>query len=274
MSDSVRKSETLAELHRDGLLVLPNAWDAASAAIIENAGAKAVATTSGGVAWGVGRTDGHGMSRGEAAEQVRRIASSVDVPVTVDIEGGYGAEPSAVALTVDAVIEAGAVGINLEDSTAPGGPLFDPAQQSERIAAAREAAVTAGVPELFINVRTDVFLFGIGEESGRFDDVVGRTKSYADSGANGIFVPGLIDLDVLSQLVESAPLPVNVMAGPGAPSAEEFASVGVRRISLGTAVAQAAYGTADRAAREALDTGRWAGLEDGADYGVLNGFFA
>lgn len=134
------KAETLRALHGSGVLVLANAWDAGSAAVIAAAGAKAVATTSGGIAWSLGRTDGHGLAREEMVEQVRRIAGAVDLPVTADIEGGYGPTPQDVAATVEAVVGAGAVGVNLEDSRAPGGPLFTAEEQAERLRAARAAA--------------------------------------------------------------------------------------------------------------------------------------
>jgi 2-methylisocitrate lyase-like PEP mutase family enzyme len=268
------KAEVFRSLHGSGVLVLPNAWDAGSAAVIAAAGAQAIATTSGGVAWSLGRTDGHGLSRDEMADQVRRIAAAVNVPVTADIEGGYGATPEDVARTVELVVAAGAVGVNIEDSGAPGGGLFDAQAQAERLTAARAAAERAGLPGLVINVRTDVFLFGIGEPEGRLDDVITRAVAYAAAGADSLFVPGLTDLETLSLLVKSTSLPVNVMAGPGAPTVAEFTAAGVRRVSLGTAVAQAAYAVAQRAAVEALTDGTYAALDGGLDYGTLNGLFA
>ncbi|MFF4624960.1 isocitrate lyase/phosphoenolpyruvate mutase family protein [Nonomuraea jabiensis] len=131
---------------------------------------------------------GQRLSRGEMVRAARRIVDSVDVPVTVDVEGGYGPGPADVAATVRAVVEAGAVGVNLEDSTAVGGPLFDVAGQSARLRAAREAAAAAGLPELFVNARTDVFLFGIGASDGRLGEVLERAEAYAEAGADGIFV--------------------------------------------------------------------------------------
>ncbi|SES40640.1 isocitrate lyase/PEP mutase family protein [Actinokineospora terrae] len=263
------RAETLRALH-DGTLVLPNAWDAASAAVIALAGAAAIATTSGGVAWSAGRPDGHGLTRAEMAELVGRIAGAVDVPVTADIEGGYGPAPRDVAETVTAVIAAGAVGINLEDSQAPGGPLFDAQAQAERVAAARAAATEAGLPELWINIRTDVYLFGIGEPEGRLADVLARAEAYAAAGADSLFVPGLVDLDTLAELVKESPLPVNVMVWPGAPTVAELVAVGVRRVSVGTATAQAAYAVAHRAAVELLEQGTYESLAGGLDFGVLN----
>lgn len=264
------RAETLRALHDNHTLVLPNAWDAASAALIARAGAKAIATTSGGVAWSAGRPDGHGLTCEEMAELVHRIVRVVDVPVTADIEGGYGPSPEDVAATVRAVVTAGAVGINLEDSRAPGGPLHDNQDQAARVRAARDAATGLGLPELWINVRTDVYLFGIGEPNGRLDDVLSRAADYAGAGADSLFVPGLVDLGTLGTLVKQSPLPVNVMVWPGAPTVAELVSVGVRRISVGTAIAQAAYGVAQRAAAELLAQGSYDALAGGLDFGTIN----
>jgi 2-methylisocitrate lyase-like PEP mutase family enzyme len=251
-------------------LVLPNAWDAASAALIAQAGARAIATTSGGVAWSAGRSDGHGLTRDQMAAAVRRIAEVVDVPVSADIEGGYGPGAEDVAATVRAVVEAGAVGVNLEDSLAPGGPLHDVPAQAARLRAARTAAEEAGLPELWLNARTDVFLFGIGDPEGRVEHVLSRAKAYADAGADSLFVPGLVDLDTVAELVRRAPLPVNVMAGPGAPAVTALEAVGVRRVSVGTALAQTAYGAMRRAAAELLDSGTYAAMEGAVDFGTVN----
>lgn len=268
------KAEALRALHKDGILVLPNAWDAASAALVARAGARAVATTSGGVAWSQGRSDGHGLRREEMVDQVRRIASVVDVPVTADVEGGYGPAPEDVAATVEAIVAAGAVGVNLEDSRAPGGPLFTPSEQADRLRAGRAAAERAGLPELVINARTDVYLFGIGEPEGRPAEVLTRAGEYAEAGADCLFVPGLIDLDALAELVKLASLPISVMAWPGAPAVEEFRAAGVRRVSVGTGIAQAAYTLAEKAATELLTTGGYTALEGALGFAEINGLVA
>lgn len=264
------KASAFRELHREGTLVLPNAWDAGSAAIIAAEGARAIATTSAGVSWALGRSDGQHLSREEMVEVIRRIAATVDAPVTADIEGGYGAGPDAVAATVSEVIEAGAVGINLEDSGAPNGGLFDAASQADRIRAARAAATEAGLPELFINARTDVYLFGIGEPGGRLDDVLERAAAYADAGADGLFVPGLLELDTLTTLTSKISLPVNAMVWPGAPDVATLRAAGVRRVSLGQGIAQAAYTVTRRAAAEALTTGTYDALAGADDFGAIN----
>jgi 2-methylisocitrate lyase-like PEP mutase family enzyme len=267
------KAVLLRELHEKGVLVLPNAWDAGSAALIAQGGARAVATTSGGVAWSAGKPDQQALTRDEMVALVRRIADTVDVPVTADIEGGYGPAPEDVAATVAAVIEAGAVGVNLEDSK-PNGELFTAEEQAARIRAARRAAEQAGLPELVVNLRTDVFLFGIGEPEGRQADVLARAAVYAEAGADCLFVPGLLDLEVITELVKGQPLPVNVMAGPGAPTVAEFEEAGVRRVSVGTAVAQAAYTLARRAAAELIGKGTYETLAGALDFGAVNGSFS
>lgn len=259
------KAKAFRALHENSMLILPNAWDAGSAAVIANAGAKAVATTSGGVAWSLGKGDGQKVSRAEMVEVVRRVVAAVDLPVTADVEGGYGPAASDVAATIAAVVDAGAVGANLEDSK-PDGSLFSIAEQAERLSAARASAPA----EFLLNARTDVFL--LGDKS--FDDLVARAGAYAEAGADCLFVPGLIDLDALRELVAKSPLPINVMAFPGTPSVAEFAETGVRRLSVGTAVAQAAYGVAARAAAELLNDGSYDTLTEGPDYGAMNALFA
>lgn len=267
------RAERLRKLHGSGILVLPNAWDAASAVLIADAGAQAIATTSAGVSWALGRPDGEGLTRSEMAEAVRRIAAAVDLPVSADVEGGYGPAPSDVAGTVVAVVEAGAAGINLEDLRASGGPLFTIAEQAERIAAARAAAREAGLPGLVVNARTDVHLFGVGPEEGRYAETVARARAYAEAGADSFFVPGLLDLDVLARLVQDVPLPVNAMAGPGAPDVAALAAAGVRRVSVGDAVSLAAYSVARRAAAELLATGGYATLEGARSYTDMQDIF-
>ncbi|MFG3051434.1 isocitrate lyase/phosphoenolpyruvate mutase family protein [Kitasatospora sp. NPDC048239] len=259
----------LRELVADGVLVLPNAWDAGSAAVIASAGAGAIATTSGGVSWSLGHGDGQQLGRAEMVEAARRIAAAVDLPVSVDAEGGYGPKPSDVAETVRALVGVGAAGVNLEDSTAVGGPLFAVAEQAARLRAAREAAAEAGLPELVVNARTDVFLFGLGG----LDDVLVRAQAYAEAGADGLFVPGLLDLDALTRLCAASPLPVNAMAMAGGPSVTELAATGVRRISVGTGLAQHAYTAARRAAAELLGAGTLTELEGALGFGELDALY-
>lgn len=268
------KAQSLRALHDGGVLILPNAWDAGSAALIARAGAKAIATTSGGIAWSLGRPDGQRLTRAEMIEQVRRIVAAVDIPVTADVEGGYGPGPYDVEATIEAVVAAGAAGVNIEDSRAPGGPLFAATAQAERVRAARSAADRARLPELLINVRTDVFLYRVGAPEGRLEDVLLRSSAYAEAGADSLFVPGLADLDIVTSLVQMSPLPINVMAGPGAPTIAEFEAAGVRRVSVGTAISQAAYSIAQRAATELLTKGTYTRLEGALNFGTINATFS
>lgn len=266
MSSSSR-SERFASLHQGGdPLLLPNAWDVASAVAIAAAGARAIATTSAGVAWSLGVPDAGDLGADRAAEVIGRIAGAVDVPVSADIEAGYGYSPDAVARTVAAVTQAGAVGVNLEDRRDAGG-LYDIAVQADRIAAARAAADDVPV---WINARTDVFLSGAYPvTSDGVAEALKRATAYAEAGADSLFVPGLTALDAIAELV-AGPLPVAVMAGPGAPSVAEFTAVGVVRVSLGSAIAQAAYGLAARAAAELLTTGTYSSCAGGVDYVTMN----
>jgi len=268
-----RKAATFRSLHNSGVFVLPNAWDAGSAVMIATTGAQAIATTSAGVSWSLGRPDGQNLTQQEMTSAVGRIAAAVDLPVSADIEGGYGTGPSAVAAAVRAVIDAGGVGVNLEDSGAPGGGLFDTPAQVTRIAAARAAAAGAGLPELVINARTDVFLFGIGDPAGRLDDVISRSAVYAEAGADSLFVPGLLDLSTLKALTSKVSLPVNAMAGPGAPDVAALSAAGIRRVSLGQAIAQAAYTVARKAAAEALSEGTYNAVSGADPFGDINGAF-
>jgi len=267
------KATAFRELHEKGIFVLPNAWDAGSAALIAAAGAPVIATTSAGVSWALGRPDGQGLTRTEMVAAVERMVAAVEVPVTADIEGGYGPGPKDVAATVEAVLAVGAVGVNLEDSLDRGGPLYDSATQAERLRAARSAAERAGLPEFVLNARTDVFLFEIGDPDGRLENVLTRASAYAAAGADCLFVPGLVDLDTLTTLTRESPLPINVMAGPGAPDVAALQAAGVRRVSLGAAISQAVYSLARRAASEVLTLGTYTALDEADPFGTINGAF-
>jgi 2-methylisocitrate lyase-like PEP mutase family enzyme len=267
--DQREQARVLRVLHAQPPLVLPNAWDPGSAVAIEAAGAKAIATTSAGVSWAAGVTDGGGLGRAVAIDALRRIVAAVSVPVTADIESGYGATPEEVGSTIADVLAVGAVGVNIEDSPGiHGAPLLEPDAQAERLASARETARAAGI-ELCINARTDTYLAGVGPESERLAATMARAERYAAAGADVLFVPGVVDPETIRTLV-SGPLPINVMAYPGAPTVAEFAALGVARISVGSAVAQAAYGLAAAAARELLGSGTYGSLEAAMAYDELN----
>jgi len=246
--DRSAQAREFQALHRRPPLVLPNAWDAGSAKAIEAAGAKAIATTSAGVAWAAGVEDAGGLTRSTALEALRRIIAAVSVPVTADIESGYGGSPAEVASTVAEVIAIGAVGINLEDSASRA--LNDPTAQAERIAAAREAAVAAGI-DLCINARIDTYFFGDPAET------VKRAAIYTEAGADVVFVPGLQDPVAIRELVAGISRPLNLMVGPGAPTVTELVALGVARISVGPAITARAYAFAGAAASELLTTGTY-----------------
>jgi 2-methylisocitrate lyase-like PEP mutase family enzyme len=257
-------------LHHLRPLILPNAWDAASARAIEQAGAQAIATTSAGVSWSYGRGDGQKLRRDEMISMIRYIVQAVEVPVTADIEGGY----DDLAATVQAVVEAGACGINLEDSPGEGGEtLLAPEAQAERIRTAREAAETAG-GDLVINVRTDVYLFEVGAPETRFAEAVRRSNLYRAAGADCLFVPGVADAETIAALVGAIDGPVNVMAHPGSPSMKELGRLGVARASLGPGLALAALAATQRAARELLEEGTYGALEDSLPFGEVNRWFS
>ncbi|WP_229401165.1 isocitrate lyase/PEP mutase family protein [Micromonospora okii] len=268
-------AQLLHSLHRPGSpLVLPNAWDAASARIVADCGAAAVATTSAGVSWSLGSPDGEEVDRDRALAVVARVAAAVTVPVTADIEGGYAADPAGVARTVAAVLTAGAVGVNIEDGTPAGATALRPVdEQCARIRAARQAADEAGV-RLFVNVRTDVFLLAVGDPADRLAESLRRAAAYRAAGADGVFVPGVVDAETIGALVAGIDGPVNVLAGPGAPGVAALAELGVARVSLGSALVRAAYGLVRRAATEALRSGSYDSLADGIGYDELNALLA
>lgn len=274
MSQSDRAAQ-FRQLHTRRPLVLPNAWDAASARVIELAGAQAIATTSAGVSWAWGHRDGQRLRREEMVEAIRRIVATVGVPVTADIEAGYGAGSThGVAETVQALVAIGVAGINLEDS--PGGdgaPLMAPETGAERIRAARKAALGAG-GDLLINARTDVYLLQVGAPEARFDAAVARANLYREAGADCSFVPGVIDAGAIEALVRAIDGPLNIMAMPGAPSTSQLGELGVARVSVGSAITQAALATTQRAARELLELGTYGTLEGGLPFAQTNELFS
>ena len=267
------RAKVLLQLHSTGVLVLPNAWDAASAAVIARAGAPAVATTSAGLAWSLGYRDGEQVPRADLLRLLRRIAEVVDVPVTADIEAGFGADESQVGRTVTGVLEAGVVGINLEDAPPDGPGLFDLSIAAGRIVAARGAAVAHGVPDLVINARTDVYMREIGSPQERPAEVLRRAEAFAAAGADCLFVPALADLVVLADLAARAPLPISVFTGAGGATVAQLQAAGVRRISVGPALALAAYTTANELAGELLRSGTLTASSPWLRYGSLNDLF-
>ena len=227
------------------ILVLPNAWDAASAALMEAAGAKAVATSSAAVAWAHGYADGDLLPVPTLLAAIGEIARVVKVPLTADIEGGYSDDLATLAETIKGVVGAGAVGINLED----GGR--DPDLHARKIEAVRKAAGA----ELFVNARTDVYLRGLAEGDAALAETLRRAELYRAAGADGIFVPGPTDEALLGTLARDIALPLNVMGRGGAPSAERLQALGVRRLSSATAPFRAAYAALGRVISDFLASG-------------------
>ena len=232
---SVTTAGVFRGLHEDGLLVLPNAWDAGTTRVIKQQGAAAIATTSAAVAWSHGYPDGNALPVPLLVATMSEIVRVIQVPVTTDIEGGYADNPAGVGETVAAVVEAGAVGINLADGTG------DPAPLCAKIVAAMEASARLGVG-LFVDARTDVFLRGFTSEEGRIGDTLARVERSRAAGTDGIFVPGLNEVAEIRSVVAAIRLPLNVLAWPGLPSAAELESLGVRRLSAGSSIGRAVYG--------------------------------
>jgi 2-methylisocitrate lyase-like PEP mutase family enzyme len=259
----------------DPILVLPNAWDAMSARVVEAAGARAIATTSAGISWALGHPDGQGITREAMAAAVRVIVDAVRVPVTADVESGYGSgTPEDAAETARAVIDAGAVGMNLEDAPGENGaPVVEAEAQAARIAAARAAAERAGVA-LFINARTDVYLRKVGDEAGRFDETVRRANAYAAAGADGLFVPGVSDAETIRRLAAAVRAPLNVIGGPGVPSVGELRALGVARVSVGPGLARSVMAHIRRAATEVLGAGTYEELREQITSPEANALFA
>jgi 2-methylisocitrate lyase-like PEP mutase family enzyme len=224
-----------------------------SARVFEGCGFRAIATTSAGVAWAMGRPDGEGLGRGEMAGAVARVAGSVSVPVTADAEAGYGPSPEDAAETARAMIRAGAVGVNLEDAADPtppgpggsrgwvGSPLADLDAQLEKVRAVVAAGGELGVP-LVVNARTDTYWREVGEAGWRFAETVRRANAFLGAGADCVFVPGVKDPGTIAALVREIPGPLNVLAGAGSPTVRELGGLGVGRVSVGSGPARAVMG--------------------------------
>lgn len=234
-------AETFHALHQGpDVLILPNGWDAISCKLLEEAGAKAVATSSAAVAWSHGYPDGDALPVDLAVQTIAAAARVLKVPLTADIEGGYSDDLAQVAETVRRVVGAGAVGVNLEDGAR------DPELHARKVEAARQAASKAGV-DLYINARTDVFLRGLAEGEAAVAEVLRRGKLYEDAGASGLFVPFVKVPEEIAAVTAGTALPVNVIAMPGLPDAKALASLGVRRISSGTSPSRVAWSAMNRA---------------------------
>ena len=261
------KASAFAERHRaSGIIVLPNAWDPGTAVVLAAAGFPFVATTSAGVAFAQGVPDGQHLSRTRMLEIAGQIAAAVDVPVTADLEAGYGPRPEDVATTVAGAVAAGVVGCNIEDSTGdPDRPLFELELAVERIRAGAEAAAASGVP-FVLNARVDPYLVRLGTPAENLAESVRRANAYREAGAGCLYVPGVYDSDAIGRLAREIDGPLNVLGARGGAastlSVGELEALGVRRVSIGGSVAVAALALVRRAAAELRDQGTFSYAPD------------
>jgi len=248
------------------LLILPNAWDAASAALMAEAGARAVATSSAAVAWAQGFPDGDALPTDRLIAVIEAVVRVANVPVTADIEGGYSDDLAALAETIRKVVGAGAVGINLEDGARA------PDLHARKIAAARRAAEAEGV-DLYINARTDIYLLDLAQGEAALAETLRRAALYLDAGASGVFVPGPVDETLIGDLAAGIAAPLNIMLRPTTPAAERLKALGVRRLSSATAPFRAAYGALVEALPGYLETGTFGSFAARGQVPDLDGMF-
>ncbi len=271
MAQQQAKAAALRLLHSGReILLLPNAWDVASARVIEESGFKAVATSSAGIAFSLGYPDGQKIPPEEMLAAIARITKAVKIPVTADVESGYGRTPEDAGRTTRAVLDAGAVGMNLEDTVGDSSAaLVDLPLQLEKIGAVREMASRLRIP-LVLNARTDVYLLQIGDPAKRYDETVRRLSAFREAGADCVFAPGLQDAPTIGRLVTDLKCPVNILAGPGSPPVPELSKLGVARVSLGSGTMRATLGHLRRIADELKTNGTYSSLEDAPSHVEMN----
>jgi 2-methylisocitrate lyase-like PEP mutase family enzyme len=264
MSDA----ETFRRLHGGpDVLILANCWDAMSARLVIDAGARALATSSAAVAWAHGYPDGDALPREALLANVRAIARVATVPLSIDAESGYASDPDRVAELVLAIADAGAVAINLEDGR------DDPALLVAKIARIKEACARRGV-DVFVNARTDVYLKSLVAEPARVEETIARARRYSDAGADGVFVPGVTSADEIRAIARAISRPLNVLARAGLPDAAELAALGVRRLSWGSSLASHLWTRASALARAFLADGASATvLAETTPYAAINALF-
>jgi 2-methylisocitrate lyase-like PEP mutase family enzyme len=269
MREQGRKAEQLRKLHQGPkILVFPNAWDVASARVLEDLGYPAIATSSAAVAFCLGYPDGQVITRDEMLDMVGRIARAVRVPVTADMEAGYGTTVEDMAETAKALVNAGGVGLNLEDVT--GDRVVEISLQVEKIHTIREVSASMGVP-LVINARTDVYLMPIGPENTLFERTLQRLRAYRQAGADCLFVPGLVDRDTIEKLVKAVAAPLNILVTAGCPPLRELEKMGVARVSVGSGVMRATLALVRRIGKELQETGTYSSVFEGSiPYAELN----
>ncbi|NPC59161.1 isocitrate lyase/PEP mutase family protein [Caenimonas soli] len=251
MSKTANKTKLNAfrALHESGLLVLANVWDAGSARLSESLGAKAVATTSAGMAWAAGYADGNNMPADLVVAISQNIVRAVKVPVTIDIEGGYSSKPKEVGELSVRLAEAGVVGVNLEDGEEHAELL------ARKIEAVKAALAAAGL-DLFVNARTDVYLAGLAPDGEQVAEVLRRAKLYEKAGTDGLFVPGLTALPEMREISGATKLPLNVMAWGGLPAPDRLSDAGVRRLSAGAAISGRVWAHAQALTKQFLEDGK------------------
>ena len=250
--------------HGPGVLVLGSVWDAASAVVFEREGFAALGTSSAGMAYARGLPDGEAIALGDLISAVKILTEAVAVPVSVDLETGFGKSPEEIAQSCLLALEAGAVGINLEDAPTGGAAsLFDIDRQCAVIRTVRQAAQAKGL-SCFINARTDSYWLGLWDEPRRLKESIARGNAYLAAGADGVFVPGALERATIARLVGSIRGPINILAMPGCPDVTSLAELGVRRVSQGSGPARAMLGLARRVARELLDQGCYGSFHQGA----------
>ncbi len=267
----INRAIQFRQLHRGpGVLILPNAWDVISARIFEEAGFPAIATTSAGVAFSLGYPDGERIPREEMLARIARIARAVHVPVTADIESGYGPTPEDAARTTRELIQAGVVGMNLEDASGrEDQPLSALELAVEKIRAAHEAAMQMGA-QFVINARTDVYLLARGNPDADYPEALRRLVAFRDAGADCVFAPGLKDAETIGRLAKAVECPLNILAGVGTPAIPELAKLGVARVSVGSGPIRATLGLLRRIAEELKTSGTYTAMEGAVPHNEVN----
>jgi 2-methylisocitrate lyase-like PEP mutase family enzyme len=265
------KALQFRQLHRGpGVLILPNAWDVASARIFEDAGFPAIATTSAGIAFSLGYPDGQRIPREEMMARIGRIARAVQVPVTADVEAGYGSGPEDAARTTRDLIQVGVVGMNLEDgSDDPDRPLIDLQLAIEKVRAARQVAVEMRA-QIWINARTDVYLQPGGDPDANYSEALRRLIAFREAAADSVFAPGLKDAETIARLVRAVECPLNILAVPGTPSIPDLEKLGVRRVSLGSGPMRATLSLLRRVAEELKTSGTYGTMEGAVPHAEMN----
>ena len=264
------KRRTFRQLHESGCFVIPNPWDAGSARYLQSIGFKAIATTSAGFAWSKARPD-NAVTRDMVIAHLREMVEATDIPVNADFESGFAADAQGVAESVRMAVEAGVAGLSIEDATGDAArPLFEPDVAAERIRAARRAIDQTGGDTLLVG-RAECFLVGRTD----LDETIARLRVYSQAGADCLYAPGIRTKEQIAAVVSAvAPKPVNMLIGwPSEMTVEDVAPLGVRRISVGGALARCAWGGFMRAAKLLADQGSFAGLKEAAPGGELNALF-